>query len=204
MSKSKKITFGMIAADMEKPESEIVKFGGVNKEFEIEVRRNLDFKGAMGFVHSIAASCASLDSGEYTPEVFDFAVRVNTLIYYAGFEGSEDTLKAYDVAYRSGLYDDITEVIDIDQYGVLLQAARTLVNYTRESIIAFQSAKVNELIDKMDEVMREGNSVVETLTSEEMNEKLGEMMRIANIGRTEPAQESAEAESNNIVELKKE
>jgi len=205
MSKSKKITFGMIAADMPKTgERETIKFNGVNREFEIEVRKTLDFKDAMGFVRSIAATCADVNNGEYTPELFDFTVRVNTLIYYAGMEGTGDAVRAYDVAYRSGIYGAVVDAIDDEQYGVLLQAAKALIGYSRESIIAFQVAKVNELIEKMDEVMREGDTVVNALSSDELNGKLEDMMRIVNVGRTAPEQETAEVDSDNIVKLTRE
>lgn len=194
---SKKVTFNMIASDMHPVENDAtITYTGVNNEYEISVKHKLGFMDAMRFVRDLAGSCSDIDSGDYTPDGFDFAVKANALIYYAGFAAPSDVSKAYEVVYGTDLFDKVMEIIDRRQFDTLVKAAKDRLEYTKDFIIASQASKINDLINKMDEVIREGNSVMTQLNSDEFRTKIEDMLRIMG----EPVSvETTGVEDGNIV-----
>ena len=196
MSKMNKITFNMVAAEMAEDIMTEVSFSGKNNELKISVRRRLDFEDAMKFVRDVAASCTDVNEGLYMPEAFDFSVKVNTLVYYAGFNNPDDVPKAYSVIYGTDLYEVVRDVIDEGQYFALVSAAKELVSNNKEILNNSYAAKMNDLIYKMDEIMNEGNSVVNDITNGALQEKINEMLQAVNLlgnpsGKTE--------ETDNVV-----
>lgn len=192
MAKTKKVTFGMLAADMPEVEYTTVTYKGKNKEYNINVKIFLDFEEAMMFVNDIANACANSVNENYRPEVFDFAVKASALAYYAGIEIGEDAGKVYDVIYGTDLYQRVREVINEEQFLALASAARDRVNYDRDNIVSAHTSQINELINKMDEVMRDGNQVIEQLSGDEIKKNLDDLMRMAG---------TLEGKANNVVEL---
>ena len=203
MSKTKKITFNMIASDMKRNGEAIVRFNGINNEYEIGVKTSLGFREAMGFIRDVVASCCDMDAGVYSPEGFDFALRVNTLVYYAGFTAPTDIDKAYDVAYCSGLFESVIEVIDQRQFDEMVGAINSQLRYSRGLLIASQSSKMNELINKMDEVMTNGDRVMSELEGGKLEKKLNDMMKtISVLGSGESVSEDiADETPSNIIEM---
>lgn len=178
MSKTNNMTFNMIAAEMDEVLDTEITFDGKHGTMNIGVVRRLDFNKAMRFVRDVAGSCANASTGEYLPEAFDFSVKVNTLVYYAGFNAPDDIEKAYDVIYGTNLYEVIRNEIDEEQFFALVHAAKERVSNEREIMNNTQAAKMNELIDRMDAVMSEGDSIFDALTSGELNGKLQEVLAV--------------------------
>lgn len=181
MNKMNKITFNMVAAEMDENIMTEVAFSGKNKELKISVKRRLDFEDAMKFVRDVAGSCTDINEGSYMPEAFDFSVKVNTLVYYAGFNDPDDIQKAYSVIYGTNLYEVVRDVIDEGQYFALVSAAKERVGNDKEILNNSYAAKMNDLIYKMDEIMNEGNSVVNEITGGAVQEKLNELLQAANL-----------------------
>ena len=196
MSKTNKVTFNMISAEMDEDLNVEVTFAGKNNEIKMNVVRRLEFDDAMMFVHDIAASCKDVAGVNFLPEVFDFAVKANTLIYYAGFEAPKEIEKAYAVIYGTNLYDVIRNEIDEEQYLALVSAAKERVNNDREIMNNTQAAKMNELIAKMDAVMNEGDSIINELASGNLQNTIENLMAVVH-GQEKPEQ-TAEVTSNII------
>lgn len=199
---SKKITFNMIAGDMADETVSKVKYTGEHSEFEIEVKNKLGFKDAMKFVRDIAASCVDPESGSYNPEGFDFAMRVNTLVYYAGFAAPKDVAKAYQVVYGTEIYGAIVGAIDSYQHQILMDAAADRVEYAKELMVSAQATGVNDLIAKMDDVIQNGNETISELKGDEVKRMIDELSELSGkIEQAAAAQEEAGIASDNIVVL---
>ena len=200
MSKSgKKLTINMIAAEMQDYDtSEIIVFQGKNNEIKIPVKHRLDFEESMTMVRDIAASCANLEDGTYAPEAFDMSVRLSTLIYYAGIDWSGDVAKAYQVVYETSLFDDVWERIDHNQFNMLVEAAKKKAEFQRDQIISTGASKVNELIEKMNEVMMDSTNLIKQMDSDEFAAQLEELKKLAEAANG--GAQSAE-HADNIVEL---
>ena len=144
MSDKSGITFDAIVDEMEVDLSTEVVFLGISKEAKIPVKRLLGYKEAMEFVDDIVAQCTYIDGCVYRPEVFDFSVKMNTLVHYAGFKKSGTIESAYSVIYCTDLYEVIRVEIDDEQYMSLVSAAKEKINNNREIMNNLLIAKMNE------------------------------------------------------------
>lgn len=201
MSKMNKITFNMVAAEMDEDVNAEVTFAGKHKELKIAMKRRLDFNDAMMFVRDIAASCVDVASGAYMPEAFDFSVKANTLVYYAGFSAPDNIKNAYSVIYGTNLYEVIRNEIDEEQYMALISAAKERINNDKEIMNNTQAGKMNDLIDKMDEVMSDGDSIVSELTRGDLRVKIDEMLAAMNALGNPSGNPDDAAKENNVVPL---
>lgn len=159
MSKTKKMTFNMIAAAMTKNEPMKLEPFGL-PGIELQVKHILSMKEAMAFVKDIVLSCIDMDEMEYTPEAFDFAVRVGILNKYAGIDMPKSLDKAYEVVYDTDLLLEIEGMIDTDQKNSLVAAAEARIAYMRDMQVALAGDKMQKLFNRMDEMMNEGTEIL--------------------------------------------
>lgn len=209
MSKSKKITFNMINAmlpEIEEHEVVIDKDSGMT----ISVKSMLGFGEAMNFVRSIAA--ASFDGdGMYMPEVFDFVVAINAMMYYAGFDEPKDFEKAYHVLMCSNVYNMIMERVNKGQFNALVDAARALINHRCQEMIQANVIKMNELISEVERMAAESSEAAEVINSGDFQKTVESLIAGITAQNNDKAQEAqAEASTReetgagNIVQLKRE
>ena len=177
MSKNKKITFNMIASMMKDDEPKVVTVPGIDN-CTITVNKRLGLKQAIQFIGNITSLCVDLDMGEYSPEVYDFAVRMNVLMSYAGFDMPKDFNKAYKVVYGSKIYKAVWDAIDQDQCYVLMEAADERIKYARDMMVSGATQKLAELIEKMDGAMNDSLNTLQQVGSPDFLKTLDSMQHV--------------------------
>ena len=178
MPKTKKVTFNMIAADAPATTTDALKWGK-DDQYELHVKWTLSFSEALSFVRSIVGSCVNEESGEYNPEVFDFAVSVNILDYYAGIKGltPEKMDKAYHIVYNTDLVDQVTAKVNNYQLNKLIDAARQKVDHKAAALVSMSTMRLNRLMNSMDEVMKLSQETMDEINSESFQEKMSEAIK---------------------------
>jgi len=180
MAKSKKLTFNMIATDMEKPEVVHMEIQGKNKVHAFDVKKMLTMQESVSFVDDVYNLCVNVDNGVYRADLLDFAMRVFTLVYYAGISAPENLEAAQIVIYITSIYDDVLAVICPDQYKALYRAVLDKIGFAKRMMCATQSSRLGDLIMKMDAVLSDGNKAMETITSPDFLEKMNGILELAN------------------------
>lgn len=204
MSKSKKITFGMIAADMNKEENATVVVAGKNHEYTINVKRSLDIEEAMSFVEGIVMPCVNVDNGRYSPELFDLMVRIGTLVYYAGFDvpdsGEKELSDAYNVLYCTDIFDKVIAVINEDQFQALIHGARETIDHAKNMIVSSQASRLNELLEQMNIMMNDGAAAIEELSDSDVVANISDLLKALEASKN-GGTDDAEKTRDNIIEL---
>lgn len=162
-----------------KPEGECFK------DVVIQVRTTLPLEDAMGFVRDIAATCIDDENAEYSPELFDFAVRLYTLMYYANIDLSKDAKKAYQILYNTGIFDQVSESVQAEQLVDLIEAAEKKIEHWKNILSSSVAGKVSDLMKKMDEVMSGSEQMMEAIDGEEFKAAVA---RLADSGVLNSAQ----------------
>lgn len=191
MAKSKKLTFNMINAILpEVEEHEIV----ISEEHGMTacVKSVLGFGDAMSFVRSVAGSCFD-SNDQYMPELFDFAVAVNIMVYYAGIDEPKDYSKAYRVLTHGDFYNKVFNEINTAQLDALVEAAKRRINHKREELIQANVAKMNELIIEVDRMVAESGEAVKTINSGDFQRVVESL--VANVG----SQTNVPPSNNDVV-----
>lgn len=170
--KSKKMTFNMVAAKINQAEqTEAITID----DMTIEVKKRLDMKQAMQFVQDIVSTCFDDEEATYIPEIFDAAIRIGTLMHYAGFDVPKDAGKAFSVVYNTDLFDRVLAIIDKKQFEELITGAKRKMAFKRDLLVSTAAQKVLELITKMDDVFVKGAKVMESVNAEELSYTMKEI-----------------------------
>lgn len=158
-----KLTMKMLIEKLPASERVEVPLGGVLEGTMLSVRRTLPLSDAMKFITDVVASCADVDEGEYTYSGYDFALRANTIAYYAELKiGKSDMNKLYRLVYETDIYDLVKSVINEKQYDALIDAVWGELEYAREMLTSTAGAKTMEILSQMGEFA----AAMETMTEQ--------------------------------------
>lgn len=178
--KSKKVTFNMIAVDLKDAErNELV----VSDDITMEVKYRLNFKEAIDFAQSIVSICFDEDDIDYYPEIFDAAVRISTMMVYAGVDAPKDINKAFNVVYGTDLFERIMGMIDMNQFNILVEGAKRKIIFKRNLIESNAAVKVSDLLARIEAVTKQSEKVMENVNTDELVKSMGEFVK--EFGKTE-------------------
>lgn len=158
----------------------------------INVKNTLTLPEMVSFVSDVTAMVIDPDEAEYTPESFDFAIRLGVMQHYAGiaFPSGRDSVmkgmanKAYSILYSTNLYERIFAHINRDQFYAMQGAIEERINFNREMIASTAAKKISELMTKMDEMLAEGQNALNQIDSEQFAEALANISRVELVGST--------------------
>lgn len=165
---SKKYTINTLMQSIpEVNKVELKPEGECFKDVVIQVRTTLPLEDAMGFVRDIVATCVDDENAAYSPELFDFAVRLYTLMYYANIDLSKDAKKAYQILYNTGIFDQVSESVQAEQLVELIESAEKKIEHWKNILSSSVAGKVADLMKKMEEVMAGSEQMMETIDGDE-------------------------------------
>lgn len=194
-SKTKKLTFNMIAAEIQPEEPVMITVRGFEDQ-PIAVQKTLSFKQALSFIKNTTAMVVDAEMGEYMPEIFDFALKLNVIMSYADIPVPKDLEKAYKVVYESNLYDSVMDVINSEQYYILEDAVSDRVQYLRDTLVSGAAIQVNAMIKKMEDMMGDSLKTLNEFNSDSFLNALNSMQNVVSAADGEQ-----QAEPNKMGEV---
>lgn len=93
----------------------------------VSVKRLLPFREVSQFINAVMDLCFDTEHEIAIPEAADFAIRLNVLIRYAGIMMTDDIEEQYQIAYESGLYEEIVKEVNAAQLDAIQQTVQTCV-----------------------------------------------------------------------------
>ena len=142
---------------------EIVEWNGV----EVKIIRTLPLGGVLRFVDSVVRSCYFEDTGEYYPEIKEFAIRSNILDTYANFTMPSNAEKQYELVYCTGAVEMVLEYINTDQLHEITTAIDAKIAYYKDINTRGAQRKLDEMITQL-ELMHEKIAAISEVTPEEL------------------------------------
>lgn len=121
-------------------------------EMSISVKRYLDMEDMMNFTYSVFNSCFSNTTGEYRPEVKDFAIRSCILEIYANIDLPDNLADRYNLIYQSNIIPEIMPYIDQAQFNAIVLAIDSKIE-----------ARINMNIAKFENDMRKAQDALDSV-----------------------------------------
>lgn len=181
---NKKMTMKTLMASIPEADKTDVKLEGEwFKDVTIQVRRTLPLEDAMHFVTDIASTCIDDEKADFMPEVFDFAVRLYVVMYYANIDLSNDAKKAYRILYETNLFEQVYAHVNTSQSANLILSAEKRIDHWRNILTSSLAGKMAEVMQKMDEVMAGSAEMTEAIESEDFKAAVA---RLADSGILKP------------------
>lgn len=200
MSKTRKVTFNMLAANMPDTGAFGTTVVKVNDDIELTVTRMLDMEHSVAFVNEIVNSCIDPMTGNYNPEVFEFVMRVTTLMFYAGIQQPNDVDKAYNVVFNTDIYNTIMGHIDVPAYADLIDAAKKRIEYMRDIYVAERASIAHTLLERIDKMIGDSDALMDELNGEEFKAALENMVHVLNGGENTAVAEQQPETTVDIAE----
>lgn len=99
---------------------------------ELVVDTMLTLGESLLFIDNIVNTCVDKDTGEYHPEVYDFAVRSATAAMYTNISVPENVEHQYKLLYKTDLIDTAIKYINSAQYEEMLHAAARKIRHATD------------------------------------------------------------------------
>lgn len=133
------------------------------------IRKNISLQEMVRFVERVSTLCFSGDSGEYLPEIQDFAIRCETLETYANFRLPDDIEERCKLVYCTDVYLTVISHVASEQYNSLLRAVAKKVKHQANSNIEAVVKQVNELVAKFSGLESDLNKLFSGIDADTIN-----------------------------------
>ena len=142
-----------------------VDFNGV----EIRVLKTVGLTQLMQMTKYVSGICFDGDTGEYLPELRDFAIRSSVVMWYTDIELPDDVFEQYDILYASPLFDCILESIDESQFLEFVAAVEKKLEYIASISVDSSRKKLDEIVNTFSELSSLLEDLFGGISSDEIN-----------------------------------
>jgi hypothetical protein len=134
---------------------------------EVIIKRSISLVEMMEFCRDITDACFT-QSGEFVPEILDFAVKSGVLTRYANFTLPDNLEKQYWLINNTNAYDMVIQYINMTQLSEIVNAAnRKLKMLCDSDILAFRS-RMDELIVLFGNMQKQTENVFSGISGEDI------------------------------------
>lgn len=126
-------------------DQEVIDFHGV----EITVKPTISIAEMAAFVRDIVKKCFDEETGEYLPELKDFVIRRDTVVFYSNVTLPDSLDDQYSLLYGTTLFDTICANINAEHYNIIMEAIDDKIEariYTNE--VEFDR-KIHSAVDSL-------------------------------------------------------
>lgn len=185
---SKKFTINTLMKSIpDVNKNEIKLEGEYFKDVTVQVRHTLPLEEAMNFVKDIAATCIDDEQAEFMPELFDFAVRMYIVMYYANIDLSKDVKKAYRTLYETTLFEQVYAHVNTAQSTNLILSAEKRIEHWNNILSSSLAGKVSEMLHKMEEVMVGSEAMMATIDGDDFKAAVARLSDSGVLKTNEPS-----------------
>ena len=125
---------------------------------EVQVKPGLGLTETIGFVDNVASTVVDSETGDYRPELLDFAFGAMLLMYYTNIVLPEDSGEQFELVCHTDLCFEVKKNIDTEQLDSLRAAAELkvahLVRYA-ENTLASQMADLLASFEQLQEMTQD-------------------------------------------------
>lgn len=134
---------------------------------ELVVNRVVSFDTVCQITQKIASACFQHETGEYMPEVMDFAIRMAVIEAYTNISLPKDSDHLYALLYRTDLWERVRDEISEDQLDQILNSIYSRVKVKNDiNRTAFENA-VQQAITAFGEISMQLSGLFEGFTPED-------------------------------------
>ena len=113
---------------------------------KLSVNKTISFGKMMEFVRNVTDSCFAIDTGEYLPEIVDFAEACSILEFYGNIELPDDIEEKYQIVYCTDILMAVITHVNTDQLEDIIDAVNKKIKHRARSNIEALTKQMNEAI----------------------------------------------------------
>lgn len=148
---------------------------------EIHIKRCLSLTEMLEFVQEVVSSCVDGETGEYTPEAYDFSIRVGVLTHYANFSMPTNLEKQYWLIYNTQAFNQVMEHIDDCQFNDIIRSIDRKIQFMLDVLSSSAVSKINEVVTKFGEIAQESENMFSEINPDEVKKVLQGIATLKNV-----------------------
>lgn len=142
-----------------------IKIGDV----DVDVRYTIPVADALKFSDSVINLCYTNSNSVYTPEVKDFAIRVNTIMRYTNIELPESTEDKYMFLYATDVFDIVRKEINPKQFRSIIYGIDEKIEYINNTIMNSVYREFTSIVNDMEKLGMIIKETIGTVDNEAIN-----------------------------------
>lgn len=166
------------------------------EDVDIEVTKTISLQSMIEFVENVAESCVDMDSGEYTPQVRDFAIKRELLTKYANFTMPNNIEKQYEFIYGSNVVDVVLQNINQLQFQEIVSSIDRKVKFMLDCVTSISASNTVKLLNKLDSIAEQNTAMFDSLQGEDIASVFSNINAIANMDEEKLARAVKEIQSS--------
>ena len=119
---------------------------------DLVITKTISFAVFNEIVQQVSNICFDPDTGEYTPQKLDFAVRLCVIEAHTNVRLPDDTEHQYRILYGTDLFRTVYEYINHDQYAVMLDAITDAVHERNNANKAMFERDMNTVLEQVNQI----------------------------------------------------
>lgn len=156
---------------------EIKKFYGKNTKsdhienwngLEIKLHPTLTLEESLKFVHEVVYSCFETNTGEYLPEIKDFAMKCSILEMYGNVELPEGVEEKHELIYNTDLCDFILSRINTEQFDELKLAVESKIEHLTNSRAAEMEKRLDKALSDIEDLLKSFSDIFSEADKDEV------------------------------------
>lgn len=148
---------------------------------EVVIKKVISLSDMLQFVNEVVEACIDGETGEYLPEVYDFAVRSAVLSYYANIALPSSLEDRYALLYQTKLYIDILNVVNISQFDSIKSAINRKIQYMLDIMTSAATEKINEIIAKFSDIAGDGEKIFNSISTENLPKVIDAFAKLSTV-----------------------
>lgn len=180
---------------LDKNNTTTIPLNGVEDTF-IEIKKTISLQSMVEFVEVAALSCIDTETGEYIPQVLDFAIKREVLTRYANFTMPQKAEKQYELIYGTDVVPAVVNNINQVQFQEIVTSIHRKVQFLLDSITSAATVGVNQLVARLDNMAEENKAIFDAVNGEDVAKMIENFDKVANMNEAQivEALKKAEAE----------
>lgn len=151
------------------------------EDTEIEIVKTISLKDSLEFVENVVSSCIDEETGEYTPQIKEFAIRKEILTKYANFTMPKDIEKQYYLVYANNFAEQVISNINHEQLGDILKGIKEKIKHILNCIVGTATSNTLKLLEKIDAMSEQNTAMFNSLGETDLSDLFKNIGAIANM-----------------------
>lgn len=136
---------------------------------ELVIKKSLSLSEMLTFVNNVIQMCFEDETGEYLPEIKDFAIKSCILDMYTNIELEQNVQVRYDLIYSSDIISFIVGNLPNTQLGEITHAIDVKLAHLAQANIESINKQMNDLYNAFDNFEKQIGNAFSSISEEDMN-----------------------------------
>lgn len=138
---------------------------------ELEITHSLGLTDVLEFANDVTMSCFG-ETGNYIPEVMDFAIKSNILTRYSNLTMPANLEHRYDLIYQTDIVETVCRHINMEQLHEVVASINRKIDYLCSANVSTIQQKLTELVSAFENMQKQTAGAFANVSNDDIHKLL--------------------------------